>query len=228
MNEKWSNIPNNYYQHCSSFTVIIAVSWRVGAIASLYLSQWFKINIFFCYRTIYLFKWWRGEVHAWTIVFLFHRKSVAPTIHWALPSLWWMNSVSAFPIMAWKVILCPKIFLFLHSSSYLEQPGLLYALISLFHTFCLYPNWSFPLANTANKYLMGFHLATHTSQETRTQSVRIKVWQLPFSYLFLRSMNYIVGREKVGTLEAPYDLCKWLKCCYVSAWTEGSDIAIVH
>lgn len=52
------------------------------------------------------------EAHAWTVVFLLHRKSVAPTIHWALSSLWWMNSVSAFPIMEWKVILCPKVLLF--------------------------------------------------------------------------------------------------------------------
>ena len=68
-------------------------------------------NGFFCCKTVYWSKY-GNIVHAWTSVFLFPRKSVAPTIHWVLSSLWWMNSVSAFPIMAWKVILCLPVLLF--------------------------------------------------------------------------------------------------------------------
>lgn len=48
--------------------------------------------------------------HASPFASLLNRKSLAPAIHSASPSSWWMSSASVFPIMAWKVILHPRVF----------------------------------------------------------------------------------------------------------------------
>lgn len=58
--------------------------------------------------------------HSSTFASLLTRKSLAPAIHSALPSLWWMNSANVFPIMAWKVILCSRVF----SALCLQKPCL--------------------------------------------------------------------------------------------------------